>query len=70
VADHVERGGETIEEATVAISIDHLLAVPHGVVQARPVVDGGIEAKTVVVEGLASEDLGEEVVRVPAAPAS
>lgn len=58
VTDHVEAGGEAVEQplvggqVLVAVAVDHLLAVPKGVVVALLVVDGGVERQAVVVNGI------------------
>src|SRR5260221_2949880 len=65
--DDVERGGEPIEQLPVAVAIDDLPAIPQGVVEAAPVVDGGLDAHPPVVDGIAVENVREEVVCLPAA---
>ena len=68
VPDHVERFGEAVEEALfgrqvfVAVAVDHLRAVPKGVVVSFQVVDGGVEFESAVVYGVAPVDVEEHVV--------
>jgi len=54
---------ESEEELSVTVAVDHLFAVPHGVVVVLAVVDGGDERHAAVVDGVAAEDLVEKVVR-------
>ncbi len=62
VADDVERNGEAVEKLLVAIAVDHLLAVPEGVIVLHAIVHAGIEAETFVVDGVAVENGFVEVV--------
>ncbi len=56
VPDDIEGDGESVEQPVglgqvlVAVAVDHLAAVPKGVVVSLPVVHGGIEPHAVVVE--------------------
>ena len=51
VPDHVERSGEAIEDAPVAVAVDHLPAVPQGVLEGRAVVHGRVETHALAVDG-------------------
>ena len=61
--DDVHGQREAIEEVSVAIAIDHLLAIPEGIVVGSLIVHGGIQRHAVAVQRVAFVHAPEEVVR-------
>ncbi len=61
VRDDVERGGQRLVVAAVAVAEDELVAVEEGVVVAARVVDGGVDALVLAVPAFAPVHLGEVV---------
>ena len=63
MADHIQGNGKAVEQALrdgqvfIAVAIDHLLAVPKGVVIAFAIMDGGNELEAVAVYGVSAIDV-------------
>jgi hypothetical protein len=66
VCDDVEAFCEAVEELPVADTVDHVLAVPEGVVEARPIVNGRVKSHALSIDGIATEVLTIKVVCVAA----
>src|SRR5258706_94328 len=60
VADHGDVAGETGEYLSVTVAKDHLLAVPHGIVETVAVMNRGDESHPFAVDRVAEEDVLEE----------
>jgi hypothetical protein len=61
VTGHVDGAGEGVEQPAVTVAVDHLVAVPEGVVVVLAVVDGGIERQSGTVDGVALVHLRVQV---------
>jgi hypothetical protein len=61
VADHVERTGEVGEHQPVAVSEDHFLPVPEGVVVAHSTMDISMQSHAPVVDRVTAEHIAIEI---------
>jgi hypothetical protein len=64
MADDVDAFGEASEDLTVSVTIDHLAAIPEGVVIVDIVMDIGDDRHPPVVNGIALIDIVVEVIGV------
>src|SRR5215211_273507 len=64
MADDAEGLGETLKDFAVAVTEDHLGAVPEGVVVQLAEVHGGVQGQTPAVDGVPAEDVRVEPVRM------
>ena len=62
VPDDIDGDGEAVEQLPVAIAVDHLLAIPEGVVILPIVVYGGVQAQAVSINRVALVDIPVEVI--------
>ena len=63
MGDDFDRAGEIAENLSVAIAVDHLLAVPKGIVVILAIMNGGQQCAAVAVDGFTSKNLIEELPR-------